>query len=97
MNGRALLALPAGAETSATNAFARLGEIRHQTLIVSGALDFPHINERARHLASVMADARLVEMPCAAHLPNLEQPDAFSALLQEFLRQAKAGNSSFSG
>jgi pimeloyl-ACP methyl ester carboxylesterase len=97
MNGRALRALPAGAETSATNAFARLGEIQHQTLIVSGALDFPHIKERARHLASVMADARLVEMPCAAHLPNLEQPDAFGALLQEFMRQAKAGNSSFSG
>ncbi len=88
MNGRALRSPPAGNETSATNAYARLGEIPHETLVVSGALDFPHINARSRHLASVMPKARLVEMAGVAHLPNLERPEEFNALLRAFLREA---------
>jgi pimeloyl-ACP methyl ester carboxylesterase len=82
MNERALGSPPAGAETSATNAFVRLDEVRHETLLVSGALDFPHINARSRHLASVMPKARLVEMASVAHLPNLERPEEFNALLR---------------
>jgi pimeloyl-ACP methyl ester carboxylesterase len=48
MNERALGSPPAGAETSATNAFVRLDEVRHETLLVSGALDFPHGSSRWR-------------------------------------------------
>lgn len=84
MNGRALRSASAGDETSATNAYARLAEIRHETLLVSGAFDFPHINARSRHLASAMPKARLIEMAGVAHLPNLEKPEDFNAFLRAF-------------
>jgi 3-oxoadipate enol-lactonase len=54
-------------------------------LAVVGDLDLVHIRARTEELASRIAGARLVVMEGAAHLPALEQPDAFAALLREFL------------
>lgn len=85
MNGRALSSSPAGDERSATNAYARFAELYHDILFVTGEFDFPHVNERTRHLASIAKSARLIEMRAVAHLPSLEQPDAFSAVARGFV------------
>lgn len=85
MNGRALSSPPAGDETSATNAYARFAELYQDILFVTGEFDYPHINERTRYLASIAKNARLIEMRGVAHLPNLEQPDAFNALARGFV------------
>jgi pimeloyl-ACP methyl ester carboxylesterase len=85
MNGRALRAPPTGDEISDTRAYQRFAELALPILLTCGDLDFPHIQERTRHLSRVAPYAELVEMRGAAHLPNLEQPDAFNALLRRFL------------
>ena len=38
-----------------------------------------------RRIAAVIPDARLEIIPQAGHLPNLEQPDRFNAVLTRFL------------
>lgn len=82
MNGRALRAAPAGDEMGRIKAYERFGELQMPVLFVLGALDFPHINERSRHLKSLARRADLVSFADAAHLPSLERPEAFNALLE---------------
>ncbi|PJF26637.1 MAG: 2-succinyl-6-hydroxy-2,4-cyclohexadiene-1-carboxylate synthase [Phototrophicales bacterium] len=66
----------------------RLHEIAIPTLILTGALDAKYcaIGER---MASLMPHAQQVIIPNAGHTPHLEQPDAFHAAVQSFLRGAK--------
>lgn len=63
---------------------AQLQAITTPTLLLVGAEDsiFPELN-RAMHAR--IPGSRLVLIPGAGHLSNLEQPDAFSAALLEFL------------
>lgn len=42
--------------------------------VVVGAHDFPFFVETARELTCALADAELVELPWAGHLPSLERP-----------------------
>lgn len=87
MNGRALRAAPVGDELPPEHsAYARLSQIRVPTLLVTGDLDLPHMQANAEHAARTIPDARLHVMHGAAHLPQLEQPAAFNALLSAFLR-----------
>jgi pimeloyl-ACP methyl ester carboxylesterase len=58
--------------------------------VVSGALDLPDFRLIAARLAWLLADAELVQLPWAGHLPTLERPDELSALLTAFL-QATVG------
>lgn len=86
MNGIALRAVPLGTEEPASPAWPRLAEIAAPALVVVGDLDFPHVRERAAHLASVLPQAApLHVMSGTAHLPNLERPDEFAARLADFL------------
>lgn len=66
----------------------RLHEIAIPTLILTGALDAKYcaIGER---MASLMPRAQQVIIPNAGHTPHLEQPDAFCAAVESFLRGAK--------
>jgi pimeloyl-ACP methyl ester carboxylesterase len=82
MNGRALRAAPAGEETGKIKAYERFGELQMPIAFVLGALDFPHINERARTLKQRARRADLFEMAGTAHLPPLERPAAFNELLE---------------
>ena len=66
-------------------AIRRLGEIAVPTLVLIGTHDQPRIHETASLLASGITGARRVEIPGAAHLPNMEAPDRFKALLVDFL------------
>jgi len=87
MNRIALHAADPGYESEALDAWSRLSEVHCPVLVVVGDLDLVHIRARAAELASRIAGARLEVMEGAAHLPGLEQPAAFAALLRDFLGQ----------
>src|SRR5262249_33503470 len=75
-------------DTPATDSFKRLKEIGAPTLIIWGDLDFPHLQERCAILGKRIKGATSALMPGTAHLPNLEQPKQFNALLERFLKSA---------
>jgi pimeloyl-ACP methyl ester carboxylesterase len=85
MNRIALHAADPGEESEAIDAWSRLSEVRCPVLVVAGDLDLVHIRARARELVSRITGARLEVMEGAAHLPGLEQPEAFATLLRDFL------------
>src|SRR4051812_42665847 len=62
-------------------ALERLDEIRVPTVILLGALDLDAIHDTAHRLAEGIRGARLLEWPDVAHLPSLERPDDFLALV----------------
>ncbi|MGZ5416033.1 MAG: alpha/beta fold hydrolase [Nocardioides sp.] len=63
----------------------RLAEITAPTLVLTGALDVDAIADAARHVAEGIAGARRVDWPDVAHLPSMERPDDFLALLRGWL------------
>ncbi len=63
----------------------RLGEVRATTLVVVGELDQPEMMDISRRLAAEIPDARLVPMPGVAHLPPMEAPEEFLAVVDSFL------------
>ncbi len=65
----------------------RLDDIEVPTLIVVGAHDQPDMIESAEYLAARISDRSHVVIENAAHLPSLEQPEAFNITLREFLNK----------
>lgn len=63
----------------------RIGEISVPALIVVGEHDLPDIRLSADHLAATLSEGEAVVIPGAAHLPSLEQPEAFNRALFSFL------------
>jgi 3-oxoadipate enol-lactonase len=61
----------------------RLSEIRAPTLVIGGAEDPATPVEHQELLAQRIPHARLTVLEGAAHLPNAEQPEAFSRLVTE--------------
>ena len=84
MNGIALRAVPRGREIEPKPAYARLRQIAVPTLVMWGELDFPHLVARCEHLAAHVPRAQTHVFRNAAHLPNLEYPDAFNRALVGF-------------
>lgn len=66
----------------------RLGEVQASTLVLVGEEDVEDMHALAERFATEIPRARLVTIPGAAHLPNLEQPAAFNRLVLEFLAGA---------
>ena len=64
---------------------ARLGEVRAPTLVVVGELDQPDMVAIAQKLANEIPDARHQVLHEVAHLPQMEQPDAFAKLILDFV------------
>ena len=62
-----------------------LSRIRNRTLVMGGALDGTTIPELVSQLAAGIPGARYVKIPDCGHCPQIEQPGAFLALLDEFL------------
>ncbi len=62
-----------------------LKRLRVPTLVVWGAKDalFPPV--AGREAASLIEGARFIEIPAAAHIPQLENPKSFNAALLDFL------------
>jgi len=63
----------------------RLAEVRSPTLVILGEQDLPHIKEVAGLLVKGIAGARLVTIPRAGHIANLDAPEAFNQALDSFL------------
>ncbi|MGH8945251.1 MAG: alpha/beta fold hydrolase [Acidimicrobiia bacterium] len=55
------------------------------TLVIVGAHDETVLGKAADYLADRLSDRPAVTIEDAAHLPSLEQPKAFNAVLREFL------------
>jgi len=65
----------------------RLGDIRAPTLVIVGAKDPATTPADARYIAERVPSARLVVLEDAAHLVNVEQPEAFAQAVLEHLRE----------
>lgn len=62
-----------------------LPQIQHQALVVVGGRDFTVSPDEGRMAARLLPNARLVEYPRAHHQILDEEPDAFLALMEQFL------------
>lgn len=70
------------------NLTARLKEIRCPSLVIVGKDDPGTPVAMAEEIHHALPGSKLVIIPSAAHLSNLEQPDAFDQALASFLDQA---------
>ncbi|MBL4720980.1 MAG: alpha/beta fold hydrolase [Alphaproteobacteria bacterium] len=68
----------------------RLSEIHTPTLIVAGAEDSSTPSSRMQMYADGIAGARMEIIKEAGHFPNIDQPNAFNALLNAFVREISA-------
>ena len=66
-------------------AITRLSEITCPTLVILGEQDLPHIKEIAGLLIKGIAGARLVTIPRAGHMVNLDARDAFNQAVESFV------------
>jgi pimeloyl-ACP methyl ester carboxylesterase len=66
--------------------WSRVPEIAVPVLAVHGALDAADGIETAERLVRNVPDGRSVTIEDAGHFPNLEKPEAFNAILLDFLR-----------
>jgi 3-oxoadipate enol-lactonase len=66
-------------------AIKRLSEVKCPALVILGELDLPHIKEVAGLLVNGIAGARLVTIPRAGHMVNLDARDAFNQAVELFL------------
>ena len=64
-----------------------LPHIKAPTLVIVGEEDTATPPAMAERLAASIPGAELVAIKRAAHLPNIEQPDAFNAAIGDFLRR----------
>ncbi len=62
-----------------------LHQIRAPTLVVSGAEDKAIVPARSKRTAALIPGARFVSIPRAGHSSTLEEPEAVTAALREFL------------
>jgi 3-oxoadipate enol-lactonase len=70
------------------NLTARLAEIRCPSLVIVGKDDPGTPVAMAEEIHRALPGSTLVIIPSAAHLSNLEQPDAFNQALADFLEKA---------
>jgi pimeloyl-ACP methyl ester carboxylesterase len=66
-------------------AIGRLSEVKCPALVIIGEQDLPHIKEIASLLVKGIAGARLVTIPLAGHMVNLDARDAFNQAVDKFL------------
>jgi pimeloyl-ACP methyl ester carboxylesterase len=68
----------------------RLAELSMPVLVITGLLDESGTIRSGRLLAAEAPNARLIELPDVAHLPNLERPEWFTQTLLDFLDEVDA-------
>ena len=81
MNGIALRSHSMGMNLDTAPVFGRLHELRVPSLVIWGSFDFPHIQDRCRHIAAKVPGASAHEVVGAAHVPSLEQPAVITSLV----------------
>ncbi len=73
------------AAISGLDTLARLPRLTHPALVMVGEQDMATPVSASQQIAQAWPGAELVVLPGAAHLSNLEQPDAFNRELLRFL------------
>ncbi|MCN9240452.1 alpha/beta hydrolase [Streptomyces sp. RY43-2] len=68
-----------------TDTWARAATIDLPLLAVNGGVDAPDLIGMAERLAHTVPGGRTATIEGAAHYPNMERPDAFNTIVQEFL------------
>ena len=63
----------------------RLGEISARTLVLVGELDQPDMLAFGEYLGQEIPGAAFEVLPEVAHLPPMEDPESFVAVVREFL------------
>lgn len=76
---------PAPRQDLEPRAYSRLAEIHVPTLIVLGAEDDPRLFKDADKLERDIAGASRTTIAEAHHMPNMEKPEEFNALILDFL------------
>jgi 3-oxoadipate enol-lactonase len=71
------------------NVTQRLKEIACPTLVIVGEQDPGTPVAMAREIHEAKPGSKIVIIPSAAHLSNIEQPQAFTAAMLDFLASAK--------
>jgi pimeloyl-ACP methyl ester carboxylesterase len=71
--------------TQLPTAAERLGELQMPVLILAGDQDVPYILAAADYMVERIPYARKVILEDAAHLPNMDHPEAFRRIVTEFL------------
>ena len=66
-------------------AVGRLGEVSAPTLVVTGELDQPSVIAGARAMAAGIPGAEIAEIADTAHVPFMEHPGEFDAVVLPFL------------
>jgi pimeloyl-ACP methyl ester carboxylesterase len=90
MNRIAIEADEPGEERSDVEAWDRLGEITVPTLLMIGDLDLQYLKEYVVRAAATMPDARVVELPGVAHLPQLEGDERTLSEIASFVAAVSA-------
>jgi 3-oxoadipate enol-lactonase len=67
-------------------AISRLAEIHVPTLLIVGEYDIPDKHELVGQLAVEIPRAKLIVIPGAAHIVNMEQPVEFNRVVLDFLK-----------
>lgn len=91
MHASALRSPPTGTNLDLAPAFHRLGEITAPSLVICGDLEFPHIQERCRHMAAQMSNGSCHGLAGTAHLPSLDRPADVTDLLAAFIDRLGLG------
>jgi pimeloyl-ACP methyl ester carboxylesterase len=65
----------------------RLDEIRAETLLLFGDKDIAQMEAVVRELDAKIERSKLVLLPNVAHLPNMENPEAFNRIVLDFLQE----------
>jgi 3-oxoadipate enol-lactonase len=88
-HGYAWLEPPFASEPPNPVAAESLGNIKVPTLVIVGERDIPEFREVARHMAGNIAGAKLVVVPNAGHMSNMEAPQFVNEAMLGFLAGVK--------
>ncbi|MEU8248276.1 alpha/beta hydrolase [Nonomuraea sp. NPDC048916] len=64
----------------------RAAKIEVPVLAINGAIDSPDHIGMAERLAGTVANGRAISIDRTAHYPNMERPDVYNEILEDFLR-----------
>ncbi len=72
-------------KTFEAQAVDRLAELKMPSLVIIGENDLPFLKLAADYLSTHIPDATRALISDAAHLPNMEHPEQFRAIVEDFL------------
>lgn len=71
--------------------YAELASVRVPTQVITGADDVPTPVAKGRRIAAAIEDAKFAVVPDSGHSSTVEQPDAVTALIRDFVQAVDKG------